>query len=163
MRVSVVLLACCGALLSLAACQATPVLSFPEDDASRPLDAALPDGAPGSLDPEEAGQDASGGGPDDGGAAGDPDAAGHDDSATDGGTIPDAVASPCGLGAGAPPGAACCGAIKCIGVACNHCSDCSATCGEWCCATENGGGKYKDTQCVDTPTDSNACPLTERD
>jgi hypothetical protein len=145
MRLCVALFAFCGAPLALAACAATPVLSFPQDDASTSTpDATLPDGAPNPGSPDS--------GP------------GDDGAAADGPTIPDAAidVAQCGIGAGAPFGASCCGTIKCIGVACNHCQDCPAGCTEWCCAKENGQMRYQNDQCVGPPLNTTNCPLIEK-
>lgn len=69
----------------------------------------------------------------------------------------DAAPPPTCPPAGAPPGTLCCGAVACIGEACQHCTDCRSNgcaSNEYCCVVVNGGGHVKSVACSATPT----CP-----
>jgi hypothetical protein len=92
-------------------------------------------------------------------------------SARDAGSLPpldsgaapiDAAAPPTDAGPpptcpppGAPPGTLCCGAVACIGEACQHCTECRSqgcAANEYCCVVLNGGGHVKGVTCSATPT-----------
>jgi len=149
-RASLALASFSVAAAMVVACEATPDLEF-DGGGALAGDATLPVDSGGDRDASLERD-----------AATDHDAGSDADAdASDAGAVVDA--NTCGLAADAPTGAGCCGLVRCIGPACNHCPRCenlacSGATG-WCCGKENDAGKFQVDQCAADPADPATCPL----